>query len=159
MKKHLLALLTALLATCALGAAAATPASAYPPATPLLTTPTPTTTAGASLTLTASGFVSGAVVTFRIASTVAGTAVANASGVATLVASSPPTAGTFTVTATSPDGRTASFTLTVLAAGAGIPATGTNSQSTLLTSGVLVLVGAGLLGATLLRRRSRSIAA
>ena len=150
--------LLALLATCALGFAAASPVSAYPPGTPLLTTPTPTTNVGSSVTLTATGFVAGAVVTFSIGGSAIGTATANAAGVATVVASSPPTAGSYTVVATSPDGRTASMPLVVLAAGAPIPATGADSRHPALIASVLVLVGAGLVGATLVRRRTRAIA-
>ena len=150
--------LIAVVATCALAFAAASPVGAYPPGAPLLTTPTSTTNAGASVTLTASGFVAGAVVTFSIGGSALGTATANAAGTATLVASAPPTAGTFTVTATSPDGRTASLSLTVLPAGAAIPATGADSSHPAMIASVLVLLGAALVGATLLRRRSRAIA-
>jgi LPXTG-motif cell wall-anchored protein len=154
--KRALGMMTAVLATFALGVTAASPASAYPPKTPLLTTPTSTVTAGAQVTVNATGFAAGAVVTFAIAGTTAGTAVANSSGAATYGVTAPSTAGTFVVTATSPDGLTARFTLTVLAAGAQIPATGTDSGRTTLTAGVLVLVGAGLLGAVAIRRRTRA---
>jgi LPXTG-motif cell wall-anchored protein len=157
--KRVLGILTAVLATCALGVTAVSPASAYPPATALLTTPTSTVTVGSDVTLRATGFASGAVVSFAIESTLAGTVVANTSGAATLVASSPPVPGVYTVTASSADGRSASFELTVLAAGAVIPATGSDSSNMVLTAGVLVLVGAGLLGAAAIRRRSRAIAA
>jgi hypothetical protein len=143
---------------CALGLASVSPASAaYPPAAPLLTTPTPTSTAGAQLTLTATGFVPDAVVTFRIAGTSLGTAVADASGAATLVASSPSAPGTYTVTASSPNGDTASLTLTVVAAAfePPLPATGSDSIGLSRTAGALVLLGLASVGAAAMLRRRR----
>ena len=155
------------MATCALGIAAASPAGAYPPdqpgayppSPPSLTTPTPTVNVGDPITLKASGFVAGPVLTFTIGGTSAGTAMADAHGVATIVASSPSAPGSFGITATSPDGVAAGFTLTVLPAGASIPARGADNRGMSLTAGVLVLVGAGLLGASLLRRHHRAVAA
>lgn len=156
--KRTLGIFTAVVATCALALTAVAPAAAYPPATPVVTASTSSPVAGAQVTLSARGFVAGAVVTFAIPGATLGTAVANAAGVASLAATAPSTAGTYVITASSPDGRTASLTLTVVAAGT-VPATGSNSRGMSMTAGVLVLVGAGLLGATLLRRRSRAIPA
>ena len=157
--KRALEILTAVLAACVLGIVAVSPASAYPPHPPSLSTPTPTVNVGEPVTLTASGFVAGPVIRFTIGDTSAGTAVANARGEATIVASSPPTPGTFGITATSSDGAAAGLTLTVLPAGASIPSTGTDSTDLSLTAGVLVLVGVGLLGGSLMRRRNRAMIA
>ena len=157
--KRVLGILTAVVAMCAAGFVAVSPASAYPPAPPSLTTPTPTVNVGDPITLTASGFVAGPLLTFTIGGTSAGTARADAHGVATIVASSPPAPGSFGITATSPDGVAAGFTLTVLPAGVSIPASGVDNRGMSLTAGVLVLVGAGLLAGSLLRRRNRAIAA
>ena len=102
----------------------------YPPNTAMLTTPTPTTTRGAHLTLIASGFAPGATITFRISqgnrhdngedrghgrdhATTLGTQVADANGGATLNTRAPQDAGRYTVTASSRDGLHASLTLTV----------------------------------------------
>ena len=134
---------TAILAIAASMLAVASPASAshdggggdgggsdYPPNTAMLTTPTPTTTRGAHLTLIASGFVPGATITFTIRhgnhghdsedrghgrdhSTTLGTQVADANGGATLNTRAPQDAGKYTVTASSPDGLSASLILTV----------------------------------------------
>jgi hypothetical protein len=99
----------------------------------MLTTPTPTTTRGAHLTLIASGFAPGAKITFTISqgrgghdgedrrghgrdnSKTLGTQIADANGGATLNTRAPQDAGTYTVTASSRDGLRASLTLTVTA--------------------------------------------
>ena len=146
--KRALRVLTAILAIAAPMLAVASPASAshggddgggsdYPPNTAMLTTPTPTTTRGAHLTLIASGFVPGSRITFTISqgnqgdqghdgdgrghghgrdhATTLGTQVADANGGATLNTRAPQDAGRYTVTASSRDGLSASLTLTVTA--------------------------------------------
>ena len=156
--KRVLGFLTAVLATFALGATAVS--AAYPPATPTLTTTSPTVTPGSPVTLTGSGCAAGAVVTFRLGTTVLGTAVANAAATAVLPVSAPKTPGTYTFTSTCPDGLVASLSLAVVAfpvptLPALVPATGTDSKGMGLTAGVLVLVGAALVGAATVRRRTR----
>lgn len=92
----------------------------YPPRSPMLTTPTPTTTPGAHLTLIATGFAPGATIKFTISgrseqhsghdrnrhggrarSRTLGTQVADASGAATLETSAPNSSGRYRVTASS----------------------------------------------------------
>ena len=173
-------MMSVLLALVAFGAPAAF-GQAYPTNTPLLLASSNTPPAGSQLTLVAEGFVPGASVTFTYSlvpgsNTAAvrtpnlatngtfGTAVADAAGTATLVATAPSLAGTFLVTASSPDGRSASTTITILALASGgstsgLPTTGADFGSTTLTAGALLLVGVGLVGGVAIRRRSRSAAA
>jgi MYXO-CTERM domain-containing protein len=67
------------------------------------------------VTYTASGFGPGSTVTFQY-NPVLGTAVANQSGVAVLVAPGMPQPGSYTVTASTADGRWATTVVTVVAA-------------------------------------------
>ena len=105
--------------------------SDYPPRSPMLTTPTPTTTPGAHLTLIATGFAPGATIKFTISgagdqnghdgdrsrrggnhSSTLGTKVADANGSATLETTAPNSAGRYRVTASSGHDR-ASLSLLV----------------------------------------------
>ena len=105
--------------------------SDYPPRSPMLTTPTPTTTPGAHLTLIATGFAPGATIRFTISgsgdqnghdgdrsrrggnhSSSLGSKVADANGSATLQTSAPRSTGRYKVTASSGHDR-ASLSLLV----------------------------------------------
>lgn len=105
--------------------------SDYPPRSPMLTTPTPTTTPGAHLTLIATGFGPGDTIKFRISgsgdqnghdrnrqghggnqSKTLGTKVADANGAATLQTTAPNSPGRYRVTASSGHDR-ASLSLLV----------------------------------------------
>jgi LPXTG-motif cell wall-anchored protein len=135
----------------------------YPSCVPRVTPGTAGSLApGATLTLTAADFCPGVVVTFRVGGTVVGTAIPNASGVASLVIAAPSSGGTFTTTAESaaPCALVASGSITVVAPAppaappAGeLPRTGAEPMNWLRTGGIALLVGLGMVGAARLRRR------
>ncbi len=125
-------------------------------------------TAGQTVTATAEVFEPGSTVTFTFTlssgAVVLGTAVADASGVATLtfVVPSTATAGTHTVEAsgTGADGLPLTVLTTVEVAGAaaagGLPTTGSSNTMSLTQAALAALVGGGLLVLIANKRRSTS---
>jgi LPXTG-motif cell wall-anchored protein len=138
-------------------------AQPYPPAANSITIDDSSTAPGQKVTLVAKTFAPGATVTFTLfsAPVVLGTATADASGVATLVATIPAGAavGTHTVEASGNNAAGAplvvSLTLTVAAAAAApLPTTGSNSTLPLAQLGLGVLAVGGLLVLVAKRRRN-----
>jgi LPXTG-motif cell wall-anchored protein len=99
---------------------------------------------------------------FRLPRAVVGTVTSDADGSATAVIVAPSAAGTYVVTGTGlSSGGVASATFTVTTSGGGggggggggLPATGSDSNQLLQTGGVVLALGAGLVGVAALRRR------
>lgn len=145
-------------------------AAAYPVGGPTVTSDKAVYTAGAPATFTASGFTPGALVTFQIEQTLGaasfssaafspiGTATANASGVASLQTTAPTSVGTYTIRASSADGRFATNSIRVQAPGGGIPETGSNTSSSLQFGALAVGIGAALVAFAGLKRRRPAMA-
>lgn len=117
-------------------------------------------TVGSSVVITAAGFqaCAGQLVTFTITPPGGGapiilTAIAKADGTATVTLTAPATLGAYTVVATSPGCPTASTIFNV----SRLPATGSDSQSWLVTGLALVVTGVGFWFVA--RRRRRPAAA
>jgi hypothetical protein len=152
----------------ALGVMAATVAVAspvaaqngYPNTPPTVTSSSQSVVPGGPITLSTQNFCGGAQVTFRVGGTTVGTATASSAGVASLQTTAPATAGTYTVQAqsTTPCALTASSTITVTAPTATtvapiLPPTGAEPMNWARTGIIALLIGAGLVGASRLRRR------
>jgi LPXTG-motif cell wall-anchored protein len=163
--KKLGLLLAGLVAAISLGMTAVGPASAaaYPPSSlfSVVVTPNPAPPGG-TVVVTFSGCTVGESVQFTLASVSVTAACTAPSGSATAATASasltvPTAPGTYTVTATGlTSGATATGTLTVAAAApssGGLPATGSDSSSTLQIATLAVVVGTGLLLVGFQRRR------
>lgn len=144
---------------------------------PTVSISTPTVTPGGSITVTFFGFDPFEVITidvsldsgaragesFRAPRAVVGTVTADAEGTATVVVEAPSAAGTYVITATGDAGNVATASFTVVASGGGgggggtgggsLPATGSDSNQLVQTGGVVLALGAGLVGVAALRRR------
>lgn len=133
----------------------------YPPSAPIVTVDNSSPTPGSNITLTAQGFCPGTTINFTIGGVLAGSAVADASGKASLATEAPATTGTYVVVASSSAGAACTLTAqSSFAVGAAIPGTGSNTQVPLQTAAIAVLAGVLLLAvATIRRRRPRTVAA
>jgi LPXTG-motif cell wall-anchored protein len=149
----------------------------YGPSDPTVSLPTSTVTPGGSFTVTFFGFDPFEVITvdvstdsssragesFRAPRAVVGTVTADSEGTATVVIEAPSASGTYVITATGDSGNVATATFTVVASSGGgggggtgggsLPATGSDSNQLVQTGGVVLALGAGLVGVAALRRR------
>ena len=134
-------------------------AADYPVGTPTVSSSSSSPTAGDSITLTANDFCPGATVVFSTGDTVLGQAIADGDGTATLVIPAPGTPGTYVITAASSGNcvASASLSITVRARG-GIPATGSDSSSTVGYALLAVGAGAALMAFAGLKRRRPAVA-
>jgi hypothetical protein len=138
--------------------AAPTTPPVYPPNPPTIDVESGSVPPGGNQTVTVTGFCSGVTVTFTLnpGGIVLGTAVANASGTASLTFKAPTTVGTYTVTATAPNtcGGGGTTTETTDFDVAQLPSSGTDSQSLLRWAATVLGVGVALVAVALVRRRS-----
>lgn len=152
----------------------------YGPDDPAITLDNPTPPAGSDVVASLFGYEGGEDIeidvsssggggageSFRVPRAVVGTVTADADGSATAVIVAPSAAGTYTVTGTglsSGGVATATFTVTTSGGGGGggtggggggsLPATGSDSNQLVQTGGVVLALGAGLVGVAALRRR------
>jgi LPXTG-motif cell wall-anchored protein len=137
---------------------------------PTVSIPSPTVNPGGVITVTFSGFDPFEGITidvsvdtsaragesFRAPRAVVVTVTADAEGTATIVIEAPSAPGTYVITATGDMGNVATATFTVVAAGGGggeLPTTGSDNNQLVQTGGVVLALGAGLVGVAALRRR------
>jgi LPXTG-motif cell wall-anchored protein len=158
MKKFALALITVSAVVFGFGAAAnAATDPVYPPPTITVTVSSQTPAPGSTITVTSQGCEEGETVNFVLegSSSTGTTTGGTASGQVTV----PTTPGTYTGTATCASGAAVNFTVTVTTPSGGLPATGSSGiSSTVAISGILLLVGAGLLTVSQIRRRQAATA-
>jgi LPXTG-motif cell wall-anchored protein len=151
MKKFALALMASAAMILGFGAVA----NAYPPGAGGATVSPTTASPGGALTITVS-CAPGEDVTATLDGVTTAPVVCPASGSAVLSATAPTTAGTYTGTTNgSVNGALGDFSVTVAAPTGGLPATGSNSSSTITFIALgLFAVGAGLFGVSQYRRRT-----
>lgn len=140
-------------AAAVLGLGVSSVAADYPVGTAALTTTNGSPVVGEPITLTATNFPPGYLVTFTGGTL--GSAVANGVGTATITTNATTVVGSWVVTATCslPCDRSATVTMNVRA-GSTIPRTGSDSTfSTLLLGALVVGAGGALIGLAALRRR------
>ena len=131
--------------------------AAYPPTDITVTVSSQTPAPGSTITVTSEGCEEGEDVDFVLggSSSTGTTTGGSASGQVTVST----TPGTYTGTATCASGASANFTVNVAAPAGGLPATGSSGiSSTVAISGMLLLVGAGLLTVSQIRRRQSAAA-
>ena len=164
MKKFALAIMTASIVVFGFGAAASAqdadpgdvyptvPTTAPPPAAPTVSVSTPAPAPGSIITVTMDGCAEGETGLFTLAGETASGVVTG--GSASVQIKVPTTPGAYTGTATCASGASANFSITVTTPSGGLPATGSSGMSSTMTiSMILLLVGAGLLVVSQVRRR------
>ena len=127
---------------------------------PILTATPPQVSPGQRIALTAEGFAAGILVTFVAEGSLIGSITTDSAGRAVLITFAMPRPGTFTVLASSIDGRRSSAVVEVLAGEPAsqvpitdeLPATGSDSFAWLRTSLALLLAGAFLVAVARRRR-------
>jgi LPXTG-motif cell wall-anchored protein len=155
MKKLALALMTISAVTFGFGAAAnAAPpdGDAYPPTDVTVTVSSSNPAPGSTITATLAGCDEGETAGFVLGSSTDSGVTSGGTASGDLKVSTTP--GTYTGTASCASGASANFTVTVAAPSGGLPATGSSGiSSTVAISGLLLLMGAGLLIVSQIRRR------
>jgi hypothetical protein len=128
-------------------------ASKPPPASPTVSVSTPTPAPGSTITVTMDGCAEGESVQFTVAGETASGVTTDGSASAPIKV--PTTPGAYTGTATCAGGASATFSITVTSPSGGLPTTGSSGLGSFATiSMILLLVGAGLLVVSQVRRRN-----